>query len=152
MKSTLILGVVGALITGLMIGAQATLSSRAGQLVGPLRTGLVTNMAGGGFALLLFTALLALRLLRPEPFPRQALVFLILSGMLGVFIIMGVSYSLRDTGVVAGAGAIILGQLLVTTVVDTVGIGGLERIPFTWQRAAGLVLMVAAVYLLLPRK
>lgn len=152
MKSAILIGVLGALVTGGMIGLQAMLSTRGGQLVGPLRTTLLTNMAGGSFAFILFFALSALRVLRPEPVPHQAVILLAVSGVLGVFIILGVSFSLRYTGVVAGAAAIILGQLLVAMLADSFGLGGIERIPFTWQRAAGLALMAAAVFLLLPRK
>ncbi len=152
MKNTIILGIVGALITGVLIGLQSSLSNRSGQLIGPLRTGLLTNILGGGMALLVLLVALGGRWLGWEIPPRQAWVMLMASGGLGIFIIMGVAFSLRYTGVVAGLGTIILGQMLVSTVVDAVGWLGLQRIPFTWQRGLGLALMAVAIYLLLPRQ
>jgi transporter family-2 protein len=151
LQNTIILGVAGALVTGLLIGMQSTISNRSGQLVGSIRTGLLMNMLGGGFALLVFIAIYATRVVRWESFPRLAWTLLGVAGILGIFIIIGIAYSLHYTGVVAGLGTVILGQMLISTVVDSLGLIGLERIPFTWQRAAGLLLMAVAVYLLLPR-
>jgi len=152
LNNTIILGVAGALVTGLLIGIQSTISNRSGQLVGPLRTGLLMNMLGGGFAFLVFVAVFAPRFVSWGPFPRQAWTLLGVAGVLGIFIIIGIAYSLRYTGVVAGLGTVILGQMLISSLVDSLGLVGLERIPFTWQRAVGLLLMAVAVYLLLPRK
>ncbi len=152
MKNAIILGVAGALITGVLIGVQSSLSNRSGQLIGPLRTGLLTNILGGAVALLALLTALCARWIGWEIPPRQALFMLLASGALGVFIIMGVAFSLRYTGVVAGLGTIILGQMLVSTMIDAAGWLGLQRIPFTWQRGLGLALMAAAIYLLLPRR
>ena len=41
MKNILFIGVLTALGTGFAIGAQATLVSRAGTMIGPIRTGLI---------------------------------------------------------------------------------------------------------------
>jgi len=156
MKSAILLGLAGALLTGVLIGVQSSLSNRSGQIIGPLRTGILTNVLGGGAAFLLLLILLAVSWMRAgrvwELPPRQAIWMLASAGLIGILIIMGVSYSLRYTGVVAGLGTILLGQMVISTVIDSSGWLGLERIPFTWQRVLGLVLMGVAVYLLLPRK
>ena len=55
------------------------------------------------------------------------------------------------TGVTAGTAAIILGQLMISTIVDAVGLSGNDPIPITWQRVAGLLVMSLAVFLLLPQ-
>ena len=74
------------------------------------------------------------------------------SGGLGILIVIGVSFSLRYTGVTAGTAAIILGQLLVSTIVDATGLSGQAPIPINWQRVAGLLVMGLAIFLLVPRK
>jgi uncharacterized membrane protein YdcZ (DUF606 family) len=53
--------------------------------------------------------------------------------------------------VTAGVAAIILGQLLVSVIVDTIGWGGAEPIPLSLRHIVGLAIMAIAVYLLLPR-
>jgi uncharacterized membrane protein YdcZ (DUF606 family) len=62
------------------------------------------------------------------------------------------SLSFQRTGVATGGATLILGQLAVSVIVDTKGIGDVAPIPLTWQRLFGLLVMGPAVYLLLPRK
>jgi hypothetical protein len=47
MKQTIWIGVGMSLITGFLIGVQASFSDRGGQGIGALRTTLLTNLAGG---------------------------------------------------------------------------------------------------------
>ena len=151
MKSELILGVVGALITGAAIGAQTTLSSRTGSLINPVRTGLLTNFAGGFVAGLIVLFLLSRQGLQAWSIPTPARIMLFSAGLLGIGIIMGISFSLQRTGITAGLATVILGQLSISVVVDATGWGGVEPIPIDPQRIAGLIVMALAVYLLLPR-
>jgi transporter family-2 protein len=152
MKQTIWIGVASALVTGIAIGVQATLSNRGGQAIGALRTTLISNLGSGIFAVLVAAILMALRLILWKDVPRPITIMLLLSGALGVFIVMGAAYSLRFTGVTAGIATIILGQLLISIIVDSIGWGGLERIPLTPQRILGLLVMGLAVFLLLPRR
>ncbi len=152
MKQTIWIGVASALITGVAIGIQAAFSNRGGQGIGALRTTLLTNLSSGVFAFLLAGCFWVLHLVRWQDVPRPTAWMLIGSGALGVLIVMGAAYSLRFTGVTAGIATIILGQLAVSTFVDAIGWGGMERIPVTPQRILGLVVMGAAVLLLLPRR
>jgi len=151
MGNVVVVGVLAALCTGVAIGAQSTLSSRSGLAIGPIRTGLLTNIVGGVAALLA----LGFTWLRPTTeesnLSAPVLAMLVTSGLLGLFIIMGVAFALQQTGVTAGLATIILGQLLVSTVVDASGWGGAVPIPFSLRRVFGLGVMALAVYLLLPR-
>jgi len=84
--------------------------------------------------------------------PQATTWTLLFSGGLGILIVIGVSFSLRYTGVTAGTAAIILGQLLISTIVDATGLSGQAPIPVNWQRVAGLLVMGLAIFLLVPRK
>lgn len=149
--SSIIIGAIGALITGLAIGMQSTITSRVGGMIGDVRTGLLTNFLGG----LIAGALILLFLFREGPpilrIPGVILGFIAFSGLLGVFIITGISFSLQRAGIAAGLTTVILGQLILSTIVDTFGIGGVEPIPLTFQRILGLLVMGLGVFLLLPR-
>ncbi|MGD8455763.1 MAG: DMT family transporter [Anaerolineales bacterium] len=151
MKNMLFIGVLSALGTGMAIGVQATLTSRAGTLIGPIRTGLITNIVGGILAMVALGITFALPVRETGDIPTRAVVMMFLAGFFGVFIVIGVSFSLQRTGVTAGLGTIILGQMFVSTIVDTVGWGGAEPIPLTPSRVGGLLVMALAVYMLLPR-
>jgi len=139
-----------ALASGLTIGLQNTLISRASPFAGAVHTGLLVNLAGGTLSLVL----LAFLVVRSPAFPwegvRHSALFWAASGGMGMGIVMGIGFALPRTGIAAGLAAIILGQLFVAVVVDTLGWGG-TRIPLSLSRVLGVVLLVAATWLLLPR-
>lgn len=74
------------------------------------------------------------------------------AGLLGILIVTGVSFSLQRAGIAAGLATIILGQMLVSIIVDTRGIGGAVPIPLSFRRITGILLLSVSVYLLLPKK
>ena len=152
MKSAILLGVVAALTTGIAIGVQSTLGSRIGGLVGSVRTGLLTNLVGGIVAGGIVLVLVLRQGTGAWRVPLAPSVMLLVSGTLGVLIITGIAFSFQRTGVAAGFATLILGQLAVSVIVDTMGIGDVAPIPLTWQRLCGLLVMGLAVYLLLPRE
>lgn len=151
MKTVLILGAFCALATGVAIGVQATLTSRAGDIIGNLRTGLLTNFLGGVLAGVVILILFLQQGSSSWKIPTTTLAMVAVSGTLGIMIITGISFSLQRAGVAAGLATIILGQLIVSVIVDTRGIGNVEPIPLTIQRIGGLFMMAAAVYMLMPR-
>ncbi|MCJ7567888.1 MAG: DMT family transporter [Anaerolineales bacterium] len=151
MKTVLILGAFCALATGVAIGVQATLTSRAGDIIGNLRTGLLTNFLGGVLAGVVILILFLQQGSSSWKIPTTALAMVAVSGTLGIMIITGISFSLQRAGVAAGLATIILGQLIVSVFVDARGIGNVEPIPLTIQRIGGLFVMAVAVYMLMPR-
>ncbi len=152
MKSAILLGVVGALATGIAIGVQSTLSSRIGGLIGHIRTGLLTNLIGGIVAGGIVLVMVLRQGAGSWRVPAAPSVMLLVSGTLGLLIITGIAFSFQRTGVAAGVATLILGQLAVSVIVDTKGVGDVAPISLTWQRLLGLLVMGAAVYLLLPRE
>lgn len=147
-----LLGILAALITGITIGMQSTLSSRIGSLIGDFKTGVLLNAIGGLIAGLIFIILLMVKGKGFWQFPGTTLVMLIVAGAMGILIITGVSFSLQKAGVAAGLATLILGQMAISVIVDAKGWGGATPIPITWPRILGLLVMAAGVYLLLPKK
>jgi transporter family-2 protein len=152
MKNVILLGTITAILTGVLIATQATFSSRGGHIIGPIRTGVLTNLGSGLFALIFILVTIVWRTTEWRNLPQATTGMLLFSGGLGILIVIGVSFSLRYTGVTAGTAALILGQLLVSTIVDATGLSGQDPIPVNWQRIAGLLVMGLAVFLLVPRK
>jgi transporter family-2 protein len=152
LKSLMLFGALGALATGVAIGVQSALSSRTGALIGDLRTGLMTNLIGGSIAGVLVVMFILFQGKSSMQLPAKAGIMLAIAGALGIAIITGVAFSLQRTGVAAGLAIIILGQLVVSVIVDTRGMGGVEPIPLSVQRVAGLLVMAVAVFLLMPRE
>jgi bacterial/archaeal transporter family-2 protein len=151
LKLAIIVGAIGALLTGVAIGVQSTLTSRAGSMIGDVRTGLFTNFFGGVIAGAIILLIFIREGQQMWKLPGTAVIFAASSGLLGIFIITGVSFSLQRAGIAAGLATLILGQLLVSTIIDTFGIGGVEAVPLSSQRVVGLLVVGLGVYLLLPR-
>jgi transporter family-2 protein len=151
LKSIVILGALTALTTGLAISTQSTLGTRIGAIIGTFRTGLMMNAIGGSIAGIVIILLLFFQGRQFLEVPPSALRMLVIAGTLGILIISGVAFSLQRTGVAAGLATIILGQLTLSVVIDANGWGSTAPIPISWQRALGLLLMVVAIFLLLPK-
>ena len=149
---TVLLGAITALVTGLAIGIQATLSSRAGSIIGSIRTGLLTNLIGGSIAGIIILMMLIISGSANWKIPATTLFMMTTAGLLGILIVTGVSFSLQRAGIAAGLATIILGQMLLSIIIDTKGIGGAEPIALSFQRIIGILLLGVSVYLLLPRK
>lgn len=151
MRTSIILGAIGALFTGIAIGTQATITSRAGGIIGEIKTGLLTNFLGGVMAGSLVLFLIVREGKESWRVSGPVVGAVAVSGFLGILIITGISFSLQRAGIAAGLATIILGQLVISIIVDSLGIGGIDLIPLTGQRVMGLLVMGFAVYLLLPR-
>jgi transporter family-2 protein len=151
LKNPILIGAGIAVITGIIAGIQATISGKVGTIIGPVRTGIMTNILGGSVGLLIAGFILLYSAGKVEIPSKSALTLMLVSGTLGVIIVMGVSFSISQAGVAAGLAAIILGQMVVSLFVDTAGLGGSQPIPITSIRVAGLLVLALGVYMLLPR-
>lgn len=149
---TVLIGAIAALITGMAIGMQATLTSRAGSIIGSVKTGLMTNLIGGSIAGVIILILLISKGTAAWKIPATPLLLMTTAGLLGVLIVTGVSFSLQKAGITAGLATIIMGQMLLSIIIDTKGIGGVEPISLSFQRIAGLLLLGVSIFLLLPKK
>jgi transporter family-2 protein len=151
MRLSIVTGALVALLTGIAIALQSTMTSRVGGMIGDIRTGILTNTMGGIAA----GTLMLVWLLKegPETWRVPPVVFGVtaLSGILGVLIITGISFSLQRAGIAAGLASVIFGQLALSFLIDSLGIGGAEPIPVSEIRVVGLLVTVLGVYLLLPK-
>jgi len=151
MRLPIITGAILAALTGIAIAVQSTITSRVGAQIGDIRTGILTNTMGGVIA----GGMMLVWLVREGPEAWKVPPVLIgataLSGLLGILIITGISFSLQRAGVAAGLAGVIFGQLLLSAVIDSYGIGGANPIPLTLTRILGLLVTGFGVYLLLPK-
>jgi len=151
MRLSIITGAVLAALTGIAIAVQSTITSRVGAQIGDIRTGILTNTLGGVIA----GGMMLVWILREGPeiwkVPPVLIGATALSGLLGILIITGISFSLQRAGVAAGLAGVIFGQLLLSAVIDTFGMGGVDPIPLTVTRVMGLLVTGFGVYLLLPK-
>lgn len=72
-----------------------------------------------------------------------------LGGAIGVLITYTVVMSIPKLGAAVATTAIIVGQVLTACLLDHFGLFGLEKMPFTWMRFLGLVLLAIGAKLIL---
>lgn len=78
-------------------------------------------------------------------------VWLWTGGALSLFIILSMTVAGPRIGVAATIGTVIAGNLAMSAVIDRFGLFGLERIPLTVPRVAGVALLAAGAALSLHR-
>ncbi|MRS03943.1 DMT family transporter [bacterium] len=152
LTNLVLMGVFAALVTGIAIGTQSTLSSRIGSVIGNFKTGVLMNAIGGLLAMLIFITLLVIKGKGFWQTPGTTLVLLIIAGALGIVIVTGVSFSMQKAGVAVGMATLILGEMILSIIVDAKGWAGAPPIPITWTRIVGILVIAAGIYLLLPKK
>lgn len=135
-----------ALVSGVAMAVQGAINSSLGKIIGLLQAALVVH----------FTATLAVIGLLFFPLSEgqlgklwQTPWYLWLGGLLGVFITYGVVASIPRVGVALATTAIIVGQVTAALLIDHFAPLGLAKIPFTWWKAVGLVLLAAGARLML---
>ena len=74
-----------------------------------------------------------------------------LGGVMGAIIVTGITFGPPRIGTFATIALLIAGQLAMGVVIDALGLFGVEKIPVSWQRTAGLVLLAAGSLLIVKR-
>ncbi len=153
MQKSLLTALIVAIVSGLAIGTQSSLTTATGKITSATLTGLLVNFAGG-VASGLFLLVIYIRegKVSFSALNTPTIGLIIVSGLLGIGIIAGVAYALPKIGVTAGLSTIIAGQMTVAVVVDTFGLTGGEPIPLNWSRISGLILLALGTWAILPKK
>jgi bacterial/archaeal transporter family-2 protein len=145
------LGVIVAALSGSVFGVVTSIEGFIGRSVGAISASLIEHAVA---ALIAVPAVVFL-------FMRGTLTWdntksiVPASAVVAVLIIVavaGVAYSMPIVGVAAGNMAMLFGQMTLAILIDTMGIGGYDKVPLSLPRIAGLILMVVGVYLVLPRQ
>jgi bacterial/archaeal transporter family-2 protein len=138
-----------ALVAGLTMAVQGTFNAVLGKVVGILEATFLVH-AIGTLTVILGLFILGLGkgdLLKAPVAPWYTL----LGGVLGVLIVYGVAYSIPKVGVALATTAIIVGQVSTALAIDHFGLFGMEKIPFSWLKGAGLLLLAAGAKLMLMK-
>jgi transporter family-2 protein len=143
------LAVFLSLVAGVAGSVQVAVSGAFGKRIGVLEA---TAFGTIGAALIVCTLVLVVRQgfggvaagLREPP-------WLWLNGLMGAVVVTTITYTAPRIGTFATIGLLIAGQLAMGVVIDALGLFGLEQIPLSWTRVAGLVLLAGGAALVLER-
>lgn len=73
------------------------------------------------------------------------------AGIMGLIVILSITYATPRLGATATIGLLIAGQLAMGAVIDGFGLFGLERIPIGWPRLLGIALLALGAALSLKK-
>jgi transporter family-2 protein len=138
------------LIAGMGVAVQATLLSIIGRRVGVLSA---TTMA----ALVGLVGIAVVTLLSTRTFHgvvaafRQPTWLWLIGGVLGIAILAVLTFGRPHLGTFGTIALLIGGQLAAGILIDSLGLFGVDRVPFNLARGAGLALLAAGAVLALRR-
>ena len=143
------LAVFLSLVAGLAGSIQVAVSGAFGERIGVLEASAFGAVVG---AVILLGIVLAARQdlggvvagLREPP-------WLWLNGVMSAIVVAGITFSAPRAGTFATIGLLIAGQLAMGVAIDALGLFGVQRIPVTPARLAGLVLLAGGALLVLRR-
>lgn len=73
--------------------------------------------------------------------------YMLLGGVIGAFITFTVIKSMDSLGPAQAVMIIVISQLLVAYVIELIGIFGVEKQPFEWKKAIGMLLAIVGIIL-----
>lgn len=121
------------------------------KIVGALNASLIENFMAGLISLVVLVVLFSTGRLSMSYF-RPVLLPAGVGGGLVILSVAAIAWTISRLGVAVGNMAMLFGQLVLATFIDTLGIGGYERIPLSLPRIAGLFLMLGGMFLVLPKQ
>ena len=77
--------------------------------------------------------------------------WLLIGGVIGLLIMLGITYGGSQIGIAATVGILIAGQLIMGAAIDRFGLFGAKQIPLPWARLLGIVLLGAGAALSLKK-
>ncbi len=77
--------------------------------------------------------------------------WMLLGGVVGLFILLTITYAGSQIGTAATVGILIAGQLVMGAVIDRLGLFGTKQIALQWPRLLGIVLLGAGAALSLRK-
>ena len=138
-----------ALGAGLAGSLQVAVMGRLGDRVGSLEAVAFAFVVTATIGLVFL--LVARRSVRGYVEAFQAPKWLWLGGVMGAFIVLGITVSGPAIGTTATVALLIAGQLVAATLIDRLGWFGVERISIGWVRLLGIVLLVGGAALTLRK-
>jgi transporter family-2 protein len=137
------------LVAGLAGAVQVAVMSRLGDRVGVLGALAFASTIQVVFAVALL--LVARRSLAAYGDAWRTPVWLWIGGLMGLFIVLTITFAGSRIGTTATVGILIAGQLAMGAAIDRFGLFGAEQISLGWPRVAGIGLLAVGAALSLTR-
>jgi bacterial/archaeal transporter family-2 protein len=138
-----------AVVAGLAGSVQVALMSRLGERIGVLGALAFSTALTTALAVVLLVAargnLLAFSRAIHQPW------WMLLGGVMGLVIVLSITYAGPRIGITATVGILIAGQLAMGAAIDRWGLFGSDQIALHWPRVLGIALLAAGAALSLKK-
>ena len=137
------LGIIFGVIAGALMSIQGVMNTRLGEKIGVYEANVI--VAGAAFIL----SVVFLFILGKGDFKMVSQInkFYLFGGVLGYLITITVMLAIGKSSPAVAVSSILIAQLLVASLIEAFGIMGSEKIPFLWNKYAGLALMIGGMIL-----
>ncbi len=136
-------------LAGMLMAVQGSINGQVGKLIGTLESNFLMHAVGLAIIfLLLFAAGVGEGDWKKLP---ELPWYGYLSGLINVVIIYGVMVSIPRLGAASATTAIVAGQVATATIIDWLGLFGLEKTPVSYAQMAGVAVLALGVKLMLGK-
>ena len=138
------LGIIAAIVAGAAMSFQGVMNTRLSDTIGMYESNVFVQ--GSAFVL----GVIAMLLLGKGDILQIVAVenkLYLLGGVLGLVITITVMMAIGNLSPTYAISTILISQLLVAAIIDAFGWLGSEKVPFTWNKYAGVALMIVGVVL-----
>jgi transporter family-2 protein len=140
-EGVFMLGYLMSIIAGAAMSLQGVINTRLSEKIGLYESNVFAQGTALIFGLVLMMTLGKGNIL---DLPKVEKVYW-LGGLLGTIIIVTVMLAIGNLSPTRAIAVILISQLLVAAFIDAFGLLGTEKIAFSWNKWAGLVLMIIGV-------
>jgi transporter family-2 protein len=140
------LAIAAGIAGGIQIAVNGILGRRIGVVEAAAFASVLTMVALNLFALVARQSVHGFAAAAREPW------WLWLGGLMSAVLILSLTFAAPHVGTLATVGIMIGGQLAVALAIDTFGLLGVARVPFTLSRALGILLLALGAWLALQRR
>lgn len=136
-------GVLFCILAGAAMSFQGVINTRLGEKIGLYESN--AYVQGTAFVL----ALLVMLLFGKGQFGKILKLpwFYWLGGVLGLVITLTVMLGIKHLTPAIAISTILIAQLLAAALIDAFGLLGTDKVPFTWNKYAGMALLISGVLL-----
>lgn len=134
----IIIAIFYSILAGSIVAAQNVFSTRISEKIGMWETTVVVHLFGLVFALILAFIFGKGSYKNISEINKLYL----LAGPLGVIIIFSVTMGVSTLGATFAISLMVISQLTFATVIDTLGLFGMDRVPFDFTKLMGLAIMI----------
>jgi len=136
------LGVLFAIIGGFFMSIQSSFNTRVGESVGTIEATVVVHVVG------LLAAIAAKMVIGTGNIMKVTEVnkLYLVGGAFGVIIVYSVIKSISALGVAQAVMLIVVAQLLLAYIIDLLGLFGMDKVPFSLTKIAGLLIVLLGIF------